>query len=141
LHRGQQMVDFLGHFAQKQALYVGVVEEFSRSPGIRHLSGVHHVAMVGGGQGARGFLFDRDHGQSFGGQGLQTLEHLLHQLLVYDLLPHERHAAIGELGTLLEASRLAHAIGGVFPLSNIVAAHETVEAGDRVGNVVVRTRE
>ena len=60
--------------------------------------------------------------------------------LVYDLLPQERQAAIAELGALLEAGSLVHAIGAVFPLSDIVAAHQAVEAGDRVGNVVVRTR-
>jgi NADPH2:quinone reductase len=60
--------------------------------------------------------------------------------LVYDLLPQERQAAIAELGALLEAGSLVHAVGAVFPLSDIVAAHQAVETGDRVGNVVVRTR-
>jgi NADPH2:quinone reductase len=61
--------------------------------------------------------------------------------LVYDLLPQERQAAIAELDGLMQADRIAHAVGAVFPLSDIVAAHQAVEAGDRVGNVVVRLRE
>lgn len=60
--------------------------------------------------------------------------------LVYDLLPQDREAAIAELDASMRAGRLAHAIGAVFPLAEIAAAHEAVEAGDRVGNVVLRVR-
>ncbi|MEN9689411.1 MAG: hypothetical protein RI998_1408, partial [Pseudomonadota bacterium] len=30
-----------------------------------------------------------------------------------------------------------HSIGAVFPLDQVVAAHETVEAGQTIGNVVL----
>ncbi len=60
--------------------------------------------------------------------------------LVYDLLPQDREAVIGEVGRLLEDDALAHAVGAVFPLERIVQAHEKVEAGDCVGNVVLRVR-
>ncbi len=61
--------------------------------------------------------------------------------LVYDLLPQDRQAVIAELMELLTENALQHAIGAVFPLEEIAAAHEAVEAGDRVGNVVLRIRD
>lgn len=58
--------------------------------------------------------------------------------LVYDLLPAERQAAIFELTALLEGNALQHSIAAGFPLEQIAAAHEMVEAGQTVGNVVLR---
>ena len=46
-------------------------------------------------------------------------------------------AAIAELEALLRAGCLKHAIGARFPLSQIAAAHEAVEKGSVVGNVVL----
>lgn len=60
--------------------------------------------------------------------------------LVYDLLPPDREAAVAEIGRLLEANALSHTVGAVFPLEQIAAAHEAVEAGEPVGNVVLRIR-
>lgn len=60
--------------------------------------------------------------------------------LVYDLLAQDREAVIGEIGKLLQARALRHKQGAVFPLDQIVQAHEAVEAGDRVGTVVLHTR-
>jgi NADPH:quinone reductase len=60
--------------------------------------------------------------------------------LVYDLLPAEREAALGELSSLLEADALQHTIAAGFPLEAIAAAHEMVEASHTVGNVVLRLR-
>lgn len=57
--------------------------------------------------------------------------------LVYDLLPAERAAAIAEVTALLENGKLDHAIGARFPLDGIAAAHEAVEGGKVVGNVVI----
>ena len=57
--------------------------------------------------------------------------------LVYDLLPHDREATLAELDELLRSGGLRTAVGAHFALEQIVAAHEAVEAGTVVGNVVV----
>jgi NADPH2:quinone reductase len=57
--------------------------------------------------------------------------------LVYELRPHERATAIAELTQMLEAGTLKHTIGARFSLDDIAAAHEAVESGDVVGNVVL----
>jgi NADPH:quinone reductase len=61
----------------------------------------------------------------------------LQVFVVYELRPDERRAAIGDLAALLEAGRLTLPIGARFPLDDIAAAHEAVEGGRVVGNVVV----
>ena len=58
-------------------------------------------------------------------------------MLVFELTEAERAAALGELQTLLQENRLRHAVGARFPLSAIVDAHEAVEAGRTIGNVVL----
>jgi len=60
--------------------------------------------------------------------------------VVYDLLPTDREAVTREAVELLARDALAHTIGAVFPLEDIAAAHEKVEAGDLVGNVVLKIR-
>ncbi len=57
--------------------------------------------------------------------------------LVYELRPEERAKAIADLTAMLEAGSLTHTIGARFALADIVAAHEAVESGDVVGNVVL----
>ena len=57
--------------------------------------------------------------------------------LVYDLIPADRQAAITGLQALLEAGKLHHAVAARFPLADIVSAHEAVERGRIIGNVVV----
>ena len=57
--------------------------------------------------------------------------------LVYDLTPVDRQAAIASLTELLQTQQLQHAISRRFALADIVAAHEAVEAGQDIGNVVV----
>jgi NADPH2:quinone reductase len=57
--------------------------------------------------------------------------------LVYDLLPADRLAAVQQLTDLLAANQLKHSIGRVFALDDIAAAHEVVEAGKDIGNVVL----
>jgi NADPH:quinone reductase len=61
----------------------------------------------------------------------------LHFFLVYDLAPADRQAAVDGLTRLLGEGRLVHAIGGRWPLADIAAAHEAVEGGALIGNVVV----
>ena len=57
--------------------------------------------------------------------------------MVYELLAKERETAIGQLTAMLEKNSLKHAIGERFALRDIVKAHEAVERGDVVGNVVL----
>ena len=57
--------------------------------------------------------------------------------LVYDLTPQDRQGAIDRLTALLQAGQLQHTVGQRFSLDHIVQAHETVEAGQVIGNVVI----
>ena len=57
--------------------------------------------------------------------------------LVYDLQAADRLAALTQLGDLLEAKRLQHAISRSFALEDIAPAHEAVEAGQDIGNIVL----
>jgi NADPH2:quinone reductase len=57
--------------------------------------------------------------------------------LVYELERQAREQAIEGLTHLLDSGKLQHAIGARYALSEIAAAHEAVEAGQRIGNVVV----
>src|SRR2546430_2247094 len=47
-------------------------------------------------------------------------------------------AAVGAITRLLEEKRLINNVALTFPLDDIVAAHEAVEQGKPMGNVVVR---
>jgi NADPH2:quinone reductase len=57
--------------------------------------------------------------------------------LVYDLTPDDRRLLQNQLNTLLATERLNHAIGPRFSLDQIVQAHEMVEAGQEIGNVII----
>jgi len=57
--------------------------------------------------------------------------------LVYDLTPDDRRAVIDGLNQVLAGGALRHTIGARFALDEVAAAHEVVEAGKLVGNVVV----
>jgi len=57
--------------------------------------------------------------------------------LVYDLTPADRHACLAQLTDMLRQKQLKHSIGAVFALTEIVKAHETVETGQTIGNVVL----
>lgn len=59
-------------------------------------------------------------------------------MLVYELTEAERKAAIGAINRMLQDGRLISNIAQTFALSEIVAAHETVEQGKALGNVLVR---
>lgn len=59
--------------------------------------------------------------------------------LVYELTPADRIAAIAELQALLREGRLSHTIGERYPLDAIAEAHEAVESGKVIGNVLVDT--
>jgi NADPH:quinone reductase len=57
--------------------------------------------------------------------------------IIYDVPAQWRHAATQELNKILESGRLMHTIAARFPLERIIEAHEAVESGRMVGNVVV----
>jgi len=58
--------------------------------------------------------------------------------IVYALTPADRAAAEATLRGLLEDGRLQHQIARRVDLHDIVAAHEAVESGQLVGNLVIR---
>jgi NADPH2:quinone reductase len=57
--------------------------------------------------------------------------------VVYELKPEDRRAAIQELTTLLQDGVLKHSVGARFRLRDVATAHEAVESGKVVGNVVL----
>lgn len=57
--------------------------------------------------------------------------------LVYDLLPAQRRAAVDALSALLRDGALSHLVAPAFELDDIAGAHEAVESGRVLGNVVV----
>jgi NADPH:quinone reductase len=61
-----------------------------------------------------------------------------HFFIVYALSPADRAASEATLRGLLEDGRLQHQIARRVDLHDIVAAHEAVESGQLIGNLVVR---
>jgi len=57
--------------------------------------------------------------------------------LVYELGVADRAAGLAELGHLLDEGRLCHSIARRMPLEDIAAAHESLERGEVIGNVVL----
>ncbi len=57
--------------------------------------------------------------------------------LVYDLTPEDRAWGLARLTELLQTGQLQHSIGLRFALAQMVQAHEAVEGGQALGNVVV----
>ena len=57
--------------------------------------------------------------------------------LVYDLTPEERVRCLDELNALLQKNALQHTIAATYPLKDIAGAHEAVEQGQLIGNVVI----
>jgi len=57
--------------------------------------------------------------------------------LVYELSAADRAAGINELTELLERGRLIHAVARRLQLQDVAEAHELIERGEVVGNVVV----
>lgn len=58
--------------------------------------------------------------------------------IVYELAPAVREEAVARLTGWLEEGGVKHTIAAGFPLDDIAAAHEAVESGTVIGNVVVR---
>lgn len=58
--------------------------------------------------------------------------------LVYDLDDAAREAGLAGITAMLKAGALKHNVAATYPLDQIVAAHQAVESGKVMGNVVVR---
>lgn len=71
-------------------------------------------------------------------QFLLTNNIALKFFLVYLMPPQERGRATADITGMLERGELVHNVAQVFDLGDIVAAHEAVEAGEAMGNIVVR---
>jgi NADPH2:quinone reductase len=56
---------------------------------------------------------------------------------VYELTASEREAAVSAINRMLENKTLINNVALTLPLSDIAAAHEAVEGGKIMGNVVV----
>jgi NADPH:quinone reductase len=61
----------------------------------------------------------------------------LQYIYVYELSATERSAAVAAIMQRLKAGALINNVGAVFPLTDVVAAHQAVENGKVLGNVVV----
>ena len=59
-------------------------------------------------------------------------------IFVYELTPEERAAAVNAINHMLQEKRLLNPVALTLPLDQIVAAHEAVEQGQALGNVVVK---
>ncbi len=62
----------------------------------------------------------------------------LRMVLAYEIPADARHHAERDIRDWMAEGSLAPPIAGEFPLSDIVAAHESVEAGNRIGVTLVR---
>ena len=58
-------------------------------------------------------------------------------IFVYELTQAERDAAVSAINRMLENKTLINNVALTLPLKDIVAAHEAVEQGKALGNVVV----
>lgn len=61
----------------------------------------------------------------------------LHFFLVYDLAAQDRRAAVDGVSRMVAGDRLSHTVAARFGMDEIAAAHETVETGTAIGNIVV----
>lgn len=61
----------------------------------------------------------------------------LHLFLIYEISASDRRASIDELTEFLQSGRLVHTIARRLPLEGIAEAHEILESGDIMGNVVL----
>jgi NADPH:quinone reductase len=59
-------------------------------------------------------------------------------MLVYELTSEEHQAAIAAITRMLEENRLVHNVAATFPLEQTVEAHQAVESGKAIGNIVLR---
>jgi NADPH2:quinone reductase len=61
----------------------------------------------------------------------------IHFVLVYAMPKSAHQRAAADITTCLSGNKLRHNIAKRFPLEEIAQAHEAVEKGDKIGNVIV----
>jgi NADPH2:quinone reductase len=61
----------------------------------------------------------------------------LRLFLIYEISESDRVSGIAEINSLLEANRLKHTIAKRMPLEEIAEAHDIVERGELMGNVIL----
>jgi NADPH2:quinone reductase len=61
----------------------------------------------------------------------------LHLFLVYEISPVDRAACLAELDGLLRSAQLSHTVARRLPLEAVAEAHDIVERGAVIGNVVL----
>jgi NADPH2:quinone reductase len=61
----------------------------------------------------------------------------LHLVLVYNMPQKAKQDACKDIMQAIDDGKLKHAIAGRFPLDQLSAAHEAVESGSYIGNIVV----
>ena len=69
--------------------------------------------------------------------GFVNIEPTIQFYIVYQLDPEPLRAGIAELTAMIEQGALKHSVARRLPLAEIAAAHEAVEGGAVMGNVVV----
>jgi len=105
------------------------------------------IVLVAGGAGAV-WPLRRPDGQAYGCcKGHRDREHAgesrlltgaaIRFFIVYELAPNVRAEAIEQLRRWISERRPRHAVAARYPLDRIVGAHESVEQGRHIGNVVV----
>lgn len=72
------------------------------------------------------------------GRWLMQNSATLKLFLIYALRPSDRHRVLADISGLLAKENLIHRVAGSFPLSDIAQAHEAVESGVLLGNVVLK---
>ncbi len=83
------------------------------------------------------YASDSDHQPQIPFYSLVSKNITVHYALVY-VMPQTAHqAAVEDITTCLKAGILSHVIAHKFPLNEIAAAHEEVESGQVIGNLVV----
>jgi NADPH2:quinone reductase len=68
---------------------------------------------------------------------LMRLNFTLRFVFVYTLLKSAKDHALADIARWLSAGRPRFAIAARIPLSEIVAAHELVESGNKIGHVIL----
>lgn len=61
----------------------------------------------------------------------------IHLVDVYNLPDNKRIQAIQDITSALESNSLTSVIGAIFPLEEIIAAHQRVENGKTIGNILL----
>jgi len=62
-------------------------------------------------------------------------------MLVYDLKPKDREDCLARLNEMLQSKALVHAVAKTTTLDDIASAHEWVESGKVMGNVVLQVQK